>query len=310
MGAPMANEILYTGIGDLRLTEFLAAAIELTLADRYWLWGHPALVFRGDIAGQGSSTVKVPQVGLGGADEMAAVAENAAVAVTNLTDASDTLAVARQSLARKMSDLARITDPSGGVVNVTALAGDLVMSAMGRFTTMLAALGGGFTSTVGSTGVNLSVDNWFTGVLTLELANVPGPYISTLHSQQIGDLRTSLRSESNIPLQDRSVETVQRVGQASAGALLGVDILRVNRTPTANAGADRAGMMWARGGIHWADASVPGIPGVPAALGGGGRISVKMDTEILAANTILVGDYYVAVGIMDTAAGINVTTDA
>ena len=303
----MANEILYTTLGDVRLTEFLSSEIELTLADRYWLWGHPSLVFRGDIAGSGSSTVKVAQVGFGG-DEMAAVAENAAVAVTQLTTSSDTLAIARQSIARKMSDLARITDT--GIVNVTALAGDIVAAAMGRFTSMIGALGGGFTSTVGSTGVNLSVDNWFSGVLALEIADVPGPFISTLHSQQIGDLRTSLRGETNIPMQDRSAETVQSVGAASAGALLGVPILRVNRTPTANSGADRAGMMFARGGIHWADASVPGIPGVPAALGGGGRISVKFDTEILSANTLLVGDYYVAVGIMDAGAGVNVTTDA
>ena len=186
----MANEILYTTLGDLRLPAVLAGEVDLLLADRSYLWGNPALLYRGDAGGSGSDTVKYPRLGLGGYDEMAAVAENAAVVPTQLTDASVTLAVARQSIARTMSDLARITDPMGGRINVSALAADIVQSAYARFTSMIAALGGGFSTTAGSTGVNLSVDNWFTAVAALELANVSGPYVATLHSVQIADLRT------------------------------------------------------------------------------------------------------------------------
>jgi len=105
-------------------------------------------------------------------------------------------------------------DPASGRINVSALAADMVASAQARFTTMVAALGSGFSSSVGSTGVNLSVDNWFSAVLTLELANVGGPYVAFLHSQQIGDLRTSLRSETGtIPLLPPSPAVIAQVGQ-------------------------------------------------------------------------------------------------
>ena len=307
----MANEILYTTLGDLRLPAVLAGEIDLLLADRSYLWGNPALLYRGDAGARGSDTVKYPSLGLGGYDEMAAVAENAAVVPTQLTDASVTLAVARQAIARTMSDLARITDPMGGRINVSALAADIVASAYARFTSMIAALGGGFSSTAGATGVNLSVDNWFTAVAVLELANVAGPYVATLHSVQIADLRTSLRAETGVmQYQPATAEVVQRTGQMAVGTLLGVDIMRINRTPTANAGADRAGMMWGQGAIHWADAAVPGVPGIPPGLLTGGRISVGVDRDNLGALTSIVGDYYVGVGIRDTAAGVNITTDA
>lgn len=305
----MANEILYSSIGDLRLPAILAAEIDLLIADRTWLWGHPALMYRGDIGGAGSDTIKRPLIGLGGYDEMAAVAENASVATTALTDSSVTLAIARQALQRSVSDLARLTDPASGMINVSALAADMVASAMARFTSMIAALGSGFSSSVGSTGVNLSVDNWFSAVLTLELANVDGPYAAFLHGQQIGDLRTSLRSETG-PLQfvPATSEVIQRVGQAAVGSFLGVDILRVNRIPTANAGADRAGMMIGSGAIQWADAAVPGL-----GIGGfttGGRVSVSVDRDSSAAITKIVGDYYVGVGEYQDAAGVGIVTDA
>lgn len=304
----MANEILYSGIGDLRLPAILAAEIDLLLADRVYLWGHPALVYRGDMGGRGSDTAKYGKIGLGGYDEMAAVAENASVANTALTDDSVTLAVARQALARSVSDLARLTDPASGMVNVSALAADMTDSAMARFTTMIAALGSGFSSSVGSTGVNLTVDNMFSAVLTLELANVEGPYACFLHGQQIGDLRTSLRAETNsLAMDPATAELIKRTGEAGVGSFLGADILRVNRIPTANAGADRAGFMFGRGAIQWADAAVPGIPGLPVT---GGRISVSFDRDSAAAITKIVGDYYVGVGELDDAMGVGIVTDA
>lgn len=305
----MANEILYSTLGDLRLPAVLAAEIDLLLADRSYLWGSPIFRYRGDTGGMGSDSTKFGSVGFGGYDEMAAVAENAQVGVTQLTDASVTLAVARQALARKVSDLARITDPTGRV-NVSALAADMVNSAAARFTTMVAALGGTFTNTSGSTGADLSVANWFAAILAMELRNVAGPYVSILHSQQIGDLRTSIRSETGpLAYDPATAEQLKQYGAQMAGSFIGVPIIRVNRVPTANAGADRAGMMLGEGAIHWADAAVPGVPGLPSQPTGG-RVSVSMDRDSLGAVTTIVGDYYVGVGVFDASRGENITTDA
>lgn len=306
----MAGEILYSNLGDVRLPAVLAAEVDLLLADRSWLWGLPIFVYRGDVGGRGSDTVKYGSVGLGGYDAMAAVAENASVSVTALTDASVTLAVARQSLARKLSDLARITDPATGRINVTALAADMVSSAAARFTTMTAALGGTFANTTGTSGSDLTVANWFAAILAMELRNVEGPYVAVLHSQQIGDLRTSIRAETGpLGFDPASSAQLAQYGAQMAGSFIGVPIIRCNRVPTANAGADRAGMMLGAGAIHWADAAVPGVAGLPSQPTGG-RVSVSFDRDSLGAMTSIVGDYYCGVGVFDAARGENITTDA
>jgi len=283
--------------------------MDLSIADRVTLWEHPALTYLGDIAGQGSDVVKRASIGLGGYDEMAAVAENAAIVATPITTSAVTLAIARQAILRNASDLARLTDPKTGLINVTALAGDMVGSAAMRFTTMVALLGGGFSNVVGSTGVNMSVDDFFAAVLVLELGNIPGPYVAFLHGQQIGDLRTSIRAETG-PLiyVPRTAELIERVGQAAVGEFLGVDILRVNRIPTANAGADRAGMMFGQGAIQWADAAVPGL-GV-AGMVTGGRVSVALGYDVKTGNVEVAGSYYCGVGVYEDAAGVGMVTDS
>ena len=305
-------DTLYSDLSDSRLSEVLAAEIDMLLADRMYLWGHPALMYVGDASGSGSSTIKTPQVGLGGYDEMASAADGAAVSGTVITDASATVAVARYALAREISDLARLTD-STGKINVSGLAADMVASAHAAFTTSIAALGSGFSSSVGTSGSDLSVDNFFSAVLTLELANVAtGPnWVAVLHSQQIGDLRASLRSESGVlEHSPATAETVQRTGQQSAGTLLGVDILRSNRVPTANAGADRAGFMFGKSAIYWADAAVPGVPGLPGQIAPGGRISVDIGRDELSAMTNIVGNYFFGTSEGQDGAGVGIITDA
>jgi len=109
----MANEIYYSGLGDLRLAAVLHQEIALLLADRGSLRGQPAIVNYGDLSGRGSTVLEVPQAGLDGYDRMAAVAENASTSNTALTDASPSITIARQALQYQISDLANITDSVG-----------------------------------------------------------------------------------------------------------------------------------------------------------------------------------------------------
>ena len=82
----MANEIRYSGLGDLRLTETLAAQVQLLLADRNALGNHPALMYVGDASGTPSLTKKISQLGWLGYDAMSDVAEGASVSNTAFTD--------------------------------------------------------------------------------------------------------------------------------------------------------------------------------------------------------------------------------
>ena len=116
----MSNELLYSGLGDLQLAAILNQELTLKLADRAGLGVHPAIIDFGDIAGRGSTVLKIPIAGLDGYDEMAAVAEGSASSNTALTDGSVNLTIARQSIQRTMSDLAGIVN--GGRVDPARLA--------------------------------------------------------------------------------------------------------------------------------------------------------------------------------------------
>ena len=91
----MANDILYTGLGDQRLTEVLSMLWLEALADRNFLPNHPAIFYGGDAAGRASLAVKVPIVGLNGYDAMASQSEVGSIGNTALTDTSVVCTVGR-----------------------------------------------------------------------------------------------------------------------------------------------------------------------------------------------------------------------
>ena len=185
----------YTDIADLRLAAVLAAEIQLLLADRASLWRNPAIAYLGDQSGSGSTVRKVPFAGLSGYDAMAAIAENASATDTAITDASVNLTIARQVLQRSISDLANLTDSVG--LNVARLAMDAVGSAEMRFTEMICTAGAGFTTVAGSTGVDMSVNDWFSAQFALTQASATGPAICVLYPTQWTDLQSSLRAEAS-----------------------------------------------------------------------------------------------------------------
>ena len=306
----MANEIFNSGLGDLRLAAALHQEIALLLADRASLWRHPSIVYYGDMQGSGSDVLEIPLAGLGGYNAMAAVAENASTSNTALTDASPNITIARQALQRQISDLAVLTDSVG--LNVEALAQDMVGAASMRFMEMVAAQAGSFTSTVGSTTVDLTVANFLDATFTLTQHSVPGPYIACLYPTQVTDLLSSLRSESGPIAQWEAAnqELMKIKGPGFQGSFVGVDIFASSKIPTANAGADSDGGMWGYGAIGYAE-------GTPRALKGAGGFEVPAGSPFLveferdsaAALTKVVGNYYVGVSIIEDSRGVAITTD-
>ncbi len=83
----MANEIYYSGLGDLTVAEVIRNELMLLLADRADLSAHPAIMQLGDVGAQGSTVVKIPLAGLDGYDVMTSVNENASSSNVALTDA-------------------------------------------------------------------------------------------------------------------------------------------------------------------------------------------------------------------------------
>ena len=307
----MASEILFSGLsGDLALASILHQEMNLLLADRASMANHPAISYLGDVAGRGSTALEVGLVGLDGSDLMGSVAENGTPSNTALPDASPAITIARQALQYQISDLATLTSSLG--LDADRLAESMVGSAVMRLQEMIANVADDFTGSVGSTGVNMDVDNWFSAQYTLTQNSVPGPYVALLHPVQLTDWQSSLRSETG-PLQFNapSNEALAIKGPGYAGNFGGVDIFTSSHVPTANAGADRAGAMFGAGAIGYADGSVSAIRGAgDVVYPAGTKIVVEFERSAGYAYTAVVGSYYVGVSILEDGRGVSIITDA
>jgi hypothetical protein len=309
----MANEVLYSGLGDLRLAKILNNEIQLLLADRASLRNHPSIFNAGNIAGRGSSVLSVPQAGLDGYDLMTAVgSETTAASNVALTDGSADITIARYALRREISDLANMTDSVG--LNVERLAADMVGGYEMAVTNAICDTIDGFTATAGTSGSDMTVDDFFTALFTLEQASVPTPFVSVLHPVQLTDLQNSIRAEASnaIAFSPATVEMLAAKGQGFAGSFMGVDIYKSSKVPTANAGADRAGAMMGYGAVGMAEGSVRPI----AALGGalqfpaGTVIAVEYERDSSKALTAITGNAYFGVSILQDGMGVSIITDA
>ncbi len=273
----MAGEFFYSGAGDLRLTEVLARKYQLLLRDRFSLLGHPSVMYAGNAEQSGSTAIKIPLVGLGGYDRMAAVAENASVASTAVTDSSAVVTIARQAIQRSVSDINDLVDSIG--VNVDALVADGIGSYAMRWMEMLCSLVDDFANSVGpGSGVDLTADDWYSARFQLLQQSVPEPYIGILYPVQLTDLISSWRGETgSVQYRMDSQDVLAARSQGVVANLLGVDIVSSSLVPTANAGADSAGGMFGYGAIAYAD-------GIPRAIRGAGEVvfpaGTRMYTEL------------------------------
>lgn len=311
----MANEITFANTGDLKLAKILNNEIQLLLADRFSLRNHPSIFQAGNISGRGSSVLSVPQAGLDGFDIMTtptgAAGELNPAANVALTDSSADITISRFALRREISDLANMTDSVG--LTVERLAADMVGGYEMAVTNAICDTIDGFTTVAGTSGVDLSVDDFFSALFSLEQASVPTPYVAVLHPVQLTDLQSSIRAEGGaLQYIAATQEMLQAKGQGFAGSFLGVDIFKSSKVPTANGGADRAGAMMGFGAIGMAEGSVRPI----AALGGalqfpaGTIIAVEYERTAATALTSITGNAYFGVAKLQDSMGVSIITDA
>lgn len=307
----MAGEITFSALSDATISAALHQELLLKLGDRASLLYHPAIAYIGSINGSGSNVRKAAIWGAG-LDAMSAPSDGAAVSNTAPTNANVQVTVARQALQYAPTDLAAMAWSFANPADlVMRLAADMATSAQRRFMSLLCDVIDGFAATVGSSGVDFSVTNWFSAQATLEAASAPGPFVAVLHPTQVTDLKTSLRAETG-PLQwvPASGEMLAAKGQGFAGSFLGVDIYKSSFVPTANAGADRAGALMSYGAVAWAD----GIPAPMVGAGGvvinAGPAVVELERDASSALTKIVGNYYMGVALAQEGLGVSIITDA
>lgn len=264
-------------LNDQRVAETLSGDYLELAHDVNALPNHPALFDAGDFFGSGSLTRKVSIVGLNGFDLLQPVGDGASIVPSALSDQQFTLAIARQGKAYAPTDAVRFTDPFG-IFNTQAFARDGFMAHLLRLTDIIARLVGGFGRNVTTTGVDLTAATVLAGLIELEVGSkasiAPGQAMGVLHTVQAGDLRTSIATSTGGAIQwNAKPEELLIRGNGYRGQWGGVDWFASDYVPTANAGADRAGGMFIRGGVAI------------------GRMSVYAETalQIAIANQLLFG---------------------
>lgn len=113
----------------------------------------------------------------------------------------------------------------------------------------LAALLAGFSSVVGTSGVDLTEANLLSAITTLTNADAPQPYVFVLHTQQLGDARSALMGTTATPQSNTSPADLGSLGPTNGMAFpyAGYPILSSTNVGTMNAGADRGGALFSRG---------------------------------------------------------------
>lgn len=309
----VANEILHSTLeSDLRYAAALTREVSVLLTHNASIRRTGYIKFRGDVAGTLSDTMQVRQVGLGGADSFVSATEIQDLGYTQVADSSFNLAVTRYTLQRAVSDIARITG-SGALdpANPFVLAEDMALGFEECFNALVAVAGATATSNVGTSGVDMSADDAYDAVYTLEIASVPGPWFAVIAPRQTADLQESLRAETG-PAQfiQATQDMLSIKGQGFVGRFLNVDWFHDANITTA--GGNREGFMGGYGCIEYATGTmVPlvGSSGVVIAPAGS-PVVVEVIRDAKTGLTIPVGTAFAAVSVAEQARMVGIVTDA
>jgi hypothetical protein len=226
------------------------------------------------------------------------IAEAVDLTNTPFVTSKVTLTVGEAGLMLTITDLLSMSD----IVSDEYYAAEMGKAMALKFNSDVLSLSSGFSGSTGSTGLDLTEAYIIAGEVTLASNGVPPPYRGVLHPQQwadlIADVGTTINPASGPGAQtsreatnDWSVPSVGPVGSA-----YGVEWYTSHLVPTANAGADRLGM----------------IVAPQHAIGHVSKWDVRVEPErdaSLRAREIVVTACY-AVGELRDAAGIGVLSGA
>tara|TARA_R110002012_G_scaffold23910_8_gene80796 strand:- start:3001 stop:3828 length:828 start_codon:yes stop_codon:yes gene_type:complete len=262
----------------------------------------------GDIGGSGSATLTTGTVDFDLAMAAANADEVTAADNTAVTVGSVSLTVAHQIISFGMSDLHSIVG-APGQLDLQALAAKMAQAYELRFTDLVCAATDTITANVGTSGADMTVDDFYAATATLQQALVGGPWTAVLAPVQVTDLRTSLRSEGGaMQFMPGTAEQLALKGPGYQGNLLGVDIFSSDSITTS--GGNRIGAMFGPGCVAYVEASArAAMPGSIAAPS-----QSPVYAEFVRAGdpgvSRVIGHAFCSVGLLENSRGVNITTDA
>lgn len=206
------DKILYS---ESTAYDVFLAAVE----DRTELISHPAVADLNAILGPNFWLGKTPGASYRVPIKMAlplmtSTAETTDVVAATTIDIGYTTATFSQyDLAYGVSDLVRQRDPTTGLYQVVPLASELAASAVKTGMSLLVALAGSASKTVGSSGSPLTWDDILVGrdeiVADMQSAQSEGNCISVLHPRQWALVRRDLGASSGARANRRELDTAQ-----------------------------------------------------------------------------------------------------
>ena len=162
------------------------------------------------------------------------------------------LTPARYGLQFQPSDLFAMTAGGGAPVTVDTLTSALLMAFDQTLAHLLTGLFSGVSGNVGTSGADLTADNFFDAIYTLNLANNPRALAAVLHNVQVNDLVESMRGETGAIQYRSDIQgMLGNPGAAYRATILGVDVYQSDKVRTANANADRQGCMFSNGAFAY-----------------------------------------------------------
>lgn len=202
----------------------------------------PPLLGNYDIMGAASNSVKIPK-----ADKFTAAALTEGTEVTNtaLTSSSVTITAAEIGIQATITDVLEVSDiPAAHGARLRQLGRAL----SDKIDVDICALLSGFSTTVGTTTVDITLANLLDAIYNLEVNDAAslGALVSVLHPRQTADMRTELEADAAALYQGKSDDILSKANAGYFGSWFGIDFFQSTNVATANAGADRAGAVFVR----------------------------------------------------------------
>lgn len=250
----MANEILPASIGDLVAGEALANDFLMLLADRdSSLLAHPAL-FKAVAPAGVSNVIRVPHVGLGGKDLLAARTPGSEVANSALTDGATDVTVAPYGKVYALDDLAGWMVQ--GRLSTQMFAEDAALSVNQTLISLIANIGDGFAADEGSGDLTWDVMRAAKTALGVGKADGSAGLMAILHPYQWGDLEADTMGLGVAP----AVSLAQAINAplgSYKGNFMGIDIFTSSHVPLDT--GNYKGCLLSKGAICVAMATYPTV---------------------------------------------------
>lgn len=243
----MAAETTKTSLTEIVNSEAIADLIIMYAHDQAVI---SPLVRVLNLAGRATATASFPQWELDATSDITTEGTTALSNVELQTTEIAVISAAQIGVLREVTDFAMATNMLGPDGLQQFIVEDGARLCMLDLETDLAALFTGFSTSVGTSGSDMTVANFVEGIAKLDTANARGRKVCVLDDQQAFDLRAAVAASTGTVFANaaQNLQSVLNANNAGyVGELFGVPIWLTNLTTTANTNADVVGAMFIDG---------------------------------------------------------------